>query len=142
MRTPFHKMAYFAVLMAMMLLMGERLVPHHHCEGCSVSYGSVAETIHFGFGECEECEHAHCGHSHDHTDGDCCDGSQQYFRIADNNVQLDKKPVVPLYSLYLLQPELQLQSPGHTRSYNTFHYRLRIPDVTVLHAALRAPPVA
>ena len=59
MKNILRKIAYTSVLMAMALLMGERIVPHHHCDESAIPGNASVGTIHFGYGECEECEHRH-----------------------------------------------------------------------------------
>lgn len=136
MKTLFHKTAYLVVLMAMILLMGERLVPHHHCgEG-----SHVTETIHFGFGECHECEHAHTEDDHAHSEEQCCDDSQPLFRIADGDSNPVKKVLEPCDDSFIL-PEPQLLA-SHTFSSFSCHCRFKIPDRSAPYTALRAPPVA
>lgn len=137
MKNLFRNIALSSVLMAMILLMGERIVPHHHCgEGAS-----VAGAVHFGYGECSECEHMHHGHSHTHTEEHCCDDSEYYSRQSSNETEFGKKflpqPLVCL-AVVLLLP---IQQPQRASLYSD-SYILKIPDRGVCCPSLRAPPVA
>ena len=138
----FRNIALYSVLMAFILLMGERVVPHHHCSGVSHS-GKTLSYTHFGYGECDECGHSHgCdGHGHKHDEEQCCDGSEYYSRQGDNGTELCKKfPVQPLVCFAV--PSLVPSSPQNENSKKETLYILKIPDRGVMSASLRAPPVA
>ena len=135
------KIAYMSVLMAMTLLMGERIVPHHHCDESAISGYASAGTIHFGYGECEECEHRHCGDDHTHSEEKCCDDSQLLFRIAENGNDLIKKVITFNSSCFILFEQSPLPT-AHQHGFYSCYCRLKIPDTGAPYTALRAPPVA
>ena len=136
------KTALFSVLVAFAVLMGERIVPHHHC-GEDLPAGNVVAVTHFGYGECGECEHAHGadGHGHEHDEEQCCGDTEFYTRQSDNGPDLIKKALLqPLISIAV--PSLLSASPQYSNSDEEFLYILRIPDRGTMSASLRAPPVA
>ena len=139
MKPLFHRIAYFVVLMATLLLMGERFVPHHHCGEISL-YGDIAVTaIHFGYDGCDECAHSHCSHGHSHSEEKCCDDSQLLFRHADGDGVSVKKVVYP-NSICFVLPELQTLAVNHLSGATFCYSQLKIPDIGAPYAALRAPP--
>ena len=141
MKSLFHRIAYFVVLMAMALLMCERFVPHHHCGEISL-YGDITVTaIHFGYDGCEECSHSHCSHGHSHSEEKCCDESQLLFRHADGDNLSFKKVVYPSNICFVL-PEQQMSVVNHSSGTPSCFSQLKIPDIGAPYAALRAPPTA
>lgn len=141
MKRLFLRTAYLVVLMAMTLLMGERIVPHHHCAE-SPLYGSAAVgIIHFGYGECEECSHHHCDHGHSHSEEKCCDESQLLFRIAEDGNDLLKKVITFSGSCFILC-EQSLLPTVNAGCYISCYSQQKIPDTGAPYTALRAPPVA
>lgn len=141
MKSPFRKIAYFVVLIAMVLLVGERSVPHHHCGEGTVCCTHQPAAIHFGYGECEECEHGNCGHGHNSTEEHCCDDSLLYFRMPGNDTQVEKKYVAFNVSCFLV-PEETLSHAVHVCSNHQCFLRLVIPDIGIPNKSLRAPPIA
>lgn len=132
------KIAYLLVLMAMVLLMGERLVPHHHCVELHSGCCTGVENVHFGYGDCEECAGNGAGHSH--SEEHCCDDTQLYLRVSGADIHFEKK-YISLNSGFLLPEQILLPVDDSCVPY-FFLWHLKIPDVAVLHSALRAPPVA
>lgn len=141
MKTLFRKMAYLMVLMAFLLLMGEKSVPHHHCGEGLACCGHVEETIHFGYGECEECGRGACGHGHEDASGNCCDGSLLYYRMPGSDTQAEKKFVAFNGGCLILHEEV-LFLPGRLCCRHYSPVPLEIPDIGVQYMPLRAPPVA
>ena len=139
MKTLSHKIAYMTVFVAMILLMGERAVPHHHCAEGVACGNLVAEAVHFGYGECDECEDSH---SHDQSsEGNCCGDIQFYLRVAKSDLQVDKKTISFNAGCYVLC-DLPSMHIVHTICTHCCCYKLKIPDIGASYMALRAPPVA
>lgn len=142
MKTLLHKIAYFAVLMAFVLLMGERSVPHHHCGEGLACCNHQAGAIHFGYGECEECGHGECGHSHEGTDGGiCCSESLLYFRMPGSDTQVEKKFIVFNGGCFILPEEIPFMAE-QLCCCQSLPTPLEIPDIGIRYMPLRAPPVA
>ena len=138
MKSMLRKIAYILVLMAFVVLMAEKVVPHHHCADEHIA---VKATTHFGYGECSECEHSHGCEEHGHDKEQCCDDSEYYSRQGDNGTELCKKfPLQPLVCFAV--PSLVPASPQNEKSKEETLYILKIPDRGVRSASLRAPPVA
>ena len=131
------KIAYILVLMAFAVLMGERVVPHHHC-GEGFLCGTETAEIHFGYGE---CGHSHCDDGHSHDEERCCDEVEYYSRPSDDETDVCKAILVhhPVY-FALLSQSSQCPVGGAVLVENC--YILKIPDRGVSSASLRAPPVA
>ena len=141
MKRGLNRISYLVVLMAMVLFMSTRLIPHHHC---SASDQRIAHSVHFGYdkcGCCDKCCHdnAHdCEHSH--SAQQCCNDSQFYLRIYDDDNSfvkniLNSQPAIILSAIVILnQPQIK----------ETFFYDHGKPPLirAVVCHALRAPPVA
>lgn len=140
MKNIFRNIALFSVLMAFVVLMGEKVVPHHHC-GEVLPSGKVMAVTHFGYGECGDCEHSHGDGHHDHDKEQCCDDTEYYSRQVDHGVELSKKLFAqPLISFAV--PQLRFDALLQGNSPRGDFYILKIPDRGVRCNSLRAPPVA
>lgn len=135
----FKKISYLLVLMAVTLFMGMRSMPHHHC--CFASnVMAPSHAVHFGFGDCEECEHEHDGdEGHSHTGTECFSESHFYVRVTDDTYVAKK--------IHNMQPLTFIQESALTAyPCNVEHYapddRNRELCRTVSSISLRAPPVA
>lgn len=137
MKSILRKIAYMLVLIAMVLLMGEMLVPHHHCVEMTAGVG--VESVHFGYGDCKECDG--CESEHSHSGDSCCDDTQLYFRSVGEDSHLDKKFLL-LSNPFFIQPEQMLSFDSHVCCTYNILYRLKVPDVGASFTSLRAPPVA
>ena len=137
MRTAFRKTAYLVLLVAMTLLLGEKVVPHHHCVGvwaeCCADIGSV----HFGYGDCEDCDGHDAGHAHDEEH--CCEDTPLYLRASGSDVHVEKRYLVSNDSFIIPQQPVLPVSDAVADCILLWH--LKIPDVRVPYHALRAPPV-
>lgn len=137
MRTAFRKTAYLFLLVAMTLLLGEKVVPHHHCVGvwaeCCADIGSV----HFGYGDCEDCDGHDAGHAHDEEH--CCEDTPLYLRASGSDVHVEKRYLVSNDSFIIPQQPVLPVSDAVADCILLWH--LKIPDVRVPYHALRAPPV-
>lgn len=137
MRTAFRKTAYLFLLVAMTLLLGEKVVPHHHCVGvwaeCCADIGSV----HFGYGDCEDCDGHDAGHAHDEEH--CCEDTPLYLRASGSDVHVEKRYLVSNDSFIIPQQPVLPVSDAVADCILLWH--LKIPDIRVPYHALRAPPV-
>lgn len=137
MRTAFRKTAYLFLFVAMTLLLGEKVVPHHHCVGvwaeCCADIGSV----HFGYGDCEDCDGHDAGHAHDEEH--CCEDTPLYLRASGSDVHVEKRYLVSNDSFIIPQQPVLPVSDAVADCILLWH--LKIPDVRVPYHALRAPPV-
>lgn len=137
MRTAFRKTAYLFLLVAMTLLLGEKVVPHHHCVGvwaeCCADIGSV----HFGYGDCEDCDGHDAGHAHDEEH--CCEDTPLYLRASGSDVHVEKRYLVSNDSFIIPQQPVLPVSDAVADCILLWH--LKIPDIRVTYHALRAPPV-
>ena len=132
------KIAYLLVLVAMVLLMGEKIVPHHHCVELHSGCCTGVESIHFGYGDCEECAGEGSGHSH--GEERCCDDTQLYLRVPGADVHFEKK-YISFNNSFILPEQIVLSvEDSHVPYICLWH--LKIPDVWVPNTGLRAPPVA
>ncbi len=132
------KIAYLLVLVAMVLLMGEKIVPHHHCVELHSGCCTGVESIHFGYGDCEECAGEGSGHSH--GEERCCDDTQLYLRVPGADVHFEKK-YISFNNSFILPEQIVLSvEDSHVPYICLWH--LKIPDVWVPHTGLRAPPIA
>ena len=141
MKRGLYKISYMVVLMAMVLLMGTRFIPHHHCAS---SDNGTAHAVHFGYDECDSCDNCCHQHSHDcdhsHSEQQCCNDFQFYLRIYDddnsfvNNI-FNPQPSIALSDIYIfIQPQINEQ---------WFCDDINPPQIrTASSHALRAPPVA
>ena len=98
------KISYMVVLLAMIMFMGTRIVPHHHCATATDS------SVHFGFGDCDGCEHSHggghdCGHNdaHSHSETPCFSDFKFFLRIYDDDTFIVKK--ISAFQPAMLLPE-------------------------------------
>ena len=138
MRNVSRKIAYLLVLVAMVLLMGEKIVPHHHCVELHAGCCTGVESIHFGYGDCEECAGEGSGHSH--GEERCCDDTQLYLRVPGADVHFEKK-YISFNNGFILPEQIVLSvEDSHVPYICLWH--LKIPDVWVPYTGLRAPPVA
>ena len=91
------RISYIMVLLAMVLYVGLRIVPHHHCL-CN----DVQET-HVGFGECGDCHHSHHDEGdaseHPHSTLQCCNGLQ-FCRCSEDEILVEKKSLDYEHTLY------------------------------------------
>ena len=137
MRTAFRKTAYLFLFVAMTLLLGEKVVPHHHCVGvwaeCCADIGSV----HFGYGDCEDCDGHDAGHAHDEEH--CCEDTPLYLRASGSDVHVEKRYLVSNDSFIIPQQPVLPVNDAVADCILLWH--LKIPDVRVPYHALRAPPV-
>ena len=137
MRTAFRKTAYLFLLVAMTLLLGEKVVPHHHCVGvwaeCCADIGSV----HFGYGDCEDCDGHDAGHAHDEEH--CCEDTPLYLRASGSDVHVEKRYLVSNDSFIIPQQPVLPVNDAVADCILLWH--LKIPDIRVPYHALRAPPV-
>ena len=137
MRTAFRKTAYLFLLVAMTLLLGEKVVPHHHCVGvwaeCCADIGSV----HFGYGDCEDCDGHDAGHAHDEEH--CCEDTPLYLRASGSDVHVEKRYLVSNDSFII--PQQPVLPVSDAVAYCILLWHLKIPDIRVPYHALRAPPV-
>ena len=132
------KIAYLLVLVAMVLLMGEKIVPHHHCVELHSGCCTGVERVHFGYGDCEECAGEGSGHSH--GEERCCDDTQLYLRVPGADVHFEKKYIS--FNNSFILPEQIVLSVEDSRVPYICLWHLKIPDVWVPNTGLRAPPVA
>lgn len=92
------RISYITVLLAMVLYVGLRIVPHHHCL-CN----DVQET-HVGFGECGDCHHSHHGEDdaseHRHSTLQCCN-ALQFCRCSEDEILVEKKSLDYEHTLYI-----------------------------------------
>ena len=132
------KIAYLLVLVAMVLLMGEKIVPHHHCVELHSGCCTGVESIHFGYGDCEECAGEGSGHSH--GEERCCDDTQLYLRVPGADVHFEKK-YISFNNSFILSEQIVLSVEDSRVPYICL-WHLKIPDVWVPHTGLRAPPIA
>ena len=132
------KIAYLLVLVAMVLLMGEKIVPHHHCVELHTGCCTGVERVHFGYGDCEECACEGAGHSH--GEERCCDDTQLYLRVQGADVHFEKK-YISFNNGFILPEQIVLSVEDSRVPYISF-WHLKIPDVWVPYTGLRAPPVA
>lgn len=136
----FRKTALLAVLAAFIMLVGARVVPHHHCGGASLSGGTAVAT-HFGYGVCEECSHSRCCGGHEHDSSRCCDDTEYYSRQAGDEEELCLKTFVQQPLCIASLPSVQFCNL-FVKSPVRLFYNLKIPDRGVTFVPLRAPPVA
>ena len=135
------KISYMVVLLAMIMFMGTRIVPHHHCATATDS------SVHFGFGDCDGCEHSHggghdCGHNdaHSHSETPCFSDSQFFLRVYDNDTFIVKK--ISAFQPAMLLPE-SLQAYVPTVQSVRYSDNEAPPLIKVFsYNSLRAPPVA
>ena len=138
------KISYMVVLLAMIMFMGTRIVPHHHC---ATSSETLLQTVHFGYGDCEGCEHSHnnehnCGHddAHSHSEAHCYSDSQFFLRVCDNDSFVVQKTLA--FQPAKLLPELFKVCVPNVQSV-WCHAAETPPSIRVLpFRLLRAPPVA
>lgn len=91
------KISYSVMLVATLLLMGVRLIPHHHCE-CIPDTIAHTRPIHFGLEDCDDCQNHGCSDRHGHSGKICHDASLFYNRVADDITFVAKKALqLPLY---------------------------------------------
>lgn len=136
----FKKISYMLVLMAVVLFLGMRSMPHHHC---SIESGASApiHAVHFGFGGCDDCAHEHDSEErHTHTEGPCFSEYHFFLRITDDSTFIAKKT-------YNIQPALILQEAEWLSNINFVVYNNSGPFFRLLcrivpSNQLRAPPVA
>lgn len=141
MKTLFKRTAYLLVLIAMTLLMSESIVPHHHCEEVTQHCHTVKETIHFGYGKCEECTATHGDSQHEHSESHCCDDTKIYIRTAGNDAHVEKRFVAHNSSCFILNEQPVIYK-SHTCSSYSCYCQLKIPDIGIPDTPLRAPPFA
>lgn len=133
------KISYMLVLVAMIMFMGARIVPHHHC---GADFGAQQHAMHIGFDDCECCGHEHqdSDNGHTHSGAHCFSDSQFFLRLYDDHQFVVKKtfnlqPAMLLPELPLCFPKqcviawCQYDTEPPVQRYYTF-------------GALRAPPVA
>lgn len=134
------RLSYIAVLLAMVLCVGLRAVPHHHC-GCS---GDAA--IHLGY---ENCSHGHdnghqsdeCGHNDNSDSGAklCC-GQLEFCRCSNDALYTLKRTLDSGFILYSSARE-GLTADEAAPRYCILERRLFLPNYHSCSTALRAPPV-
>ena len=131
------KISYISVLVAIIMLMGMRVMPHHHCE-CSTG---VISSVHFGFDDCDECTHHGCGEEDEHAGMLCYDASLFYHRFADDDTYIVKKFCTPLQFFVLWNMPVLADVPTMP-----LHWccsgELVPPERSICSFALRGPPVA
>lgn len=133
----FKKISYSLVLMAVVLFMGVRSMPHHHCNIGSGTHSPHA--VHFGFGDCESCEHEHgCDEERSHTCTPCLSDSH-FLRITDDNSFFVKK-AGNMQSLFI-QPDEELLSDNNFIEYYDTGGFFSCLSRAVASISLRAPPV-
>ena len=137
MRTAFRKTAYLFLLVAMTLLLGEKVVPHHHCVGVWAECCVDIESVHFGYGDCEDCDGHDAGHAHDEEH--CCEDTPLYLRASGSDVHVEKRYLVSNDSFIIPQQPVLPVSDAVADCILLWH--LKIPDIRVPYHALRAPPV-
>ena len=137
MRTAFRKTAYLVLLVAMTLLLGEKVVPHHHCVGVWAECCADIDNVHFGYGDCDDCDGHDAGHAHDEEQ--CCEDTPLYLRASGNDVHVEKRYLVSNDNFII--PQQPLLPVSDTVADCLFLWHLKIPDVSVPCYALRAPPV-
>ena len=137
MRTAFRKTAYLFLLVAMTLLLGEKVVPHHHCVGVWAECCADIESVHFGYGDCEDCDGHDAGHAHDEEH--CCEDTPLYLRASGSDVHVEKRYLVSNDSFIIPQQPVLPVNDAVADCILLWH--LKIPDVRVPYHALRAPPV-
>ena len=137
MRTAFRKTAYLVLLVAMTLLLGEKVVPHHHCVGVWAECSADIESVHFGYGDCEDCDGHDAGHAHDEEH--CCEDTPLYLRASGSDVHVEKRYLVSNDSFIIPQQPVLPVNDAVADCILLWH--LKIPDVRVPYHALRAPPV-
>ena len=137
MRTAFRKTAYLFLLVAMTLLLGEKVVPHHHCVGVWAECCADIEGVHFGYGDCEDCDGHDAGHAHDEEH--CCEDTPLYLRASGSDVHVEKRYLVSNDSFIIPQQPVLPVSDAVADCILLWH--LKIPDIRVPYHALRAPPV-
>ena len=137
MRTAFRKTAYLFLLVAMTLLLGEKVVPHHHCVGVWAECCADIESVHFGYGDCEDCDGHDAGHAHDEEH--CCEDTPLYLRASGSDVHVEKRYLVSNDSFIIPQQPVLPVSDAVADCILLWH--LKSPDIRVPYHALRAPPV-
>jgi hypothetical protein len=127
------KISYMSVLVAIIMLMGLRAMPHHHCE-CGTG---VISTVHFGF---DDCAHHGCGEEDEHTGMLCYDASLFYHRLANDDTFVAKKFCTPLQFFVLWNMPVQVAVPSMPQLwYCSEEFAPSERDISSL--ALRGPPV-
>lgn len=139
MRGVVNKVSYLAVLFTMVLYVGLRIVPHHHCDAHSVP------SIHMGYGACDcSCPHSCCGDSDERNQeqdcGHCC-GDAEFCRAAEDDAPLYKR-MAPDNTLFAIPVENAFISLSEFATYYSLEGITRVPDAFFFFHALRAPPVA
>ncbi|MBR3915506.1 MAG: hypothetical protein IKJ49_00030 [Bacteroidaceae bacterium] len=137
MRGLMRKISYMLMLMAISMLMGMRVMPHHHC-GCSTA--DVA-SIHFGITECDKCEHHGCDEEEEHSGRLCYDASLFYFRLASDDTFVAKKSIFPIQLIALLNISALADMPAVKLQWSEFREHTP-PEQELSTLALRGPPAA
>ena len=134
------KLSYIVVLLAMIMFMGTRLVPHHHC---AISSETLSHTVHFGFGDCEGCEHDRdCEHddTHSHSETHCFSDSHFFLRVYENDSFVLQKTLA-FQPAMLLPEQFKLYVPNVQTVWCSADETP--PSIRVFSfRSLRAPPVA
>lgn len=139
MRGNIRKISLIPVLMAVILFMGMRSVPHHHCS--SAVYESV---VHFGIEECDDCSccngcHGESEDNHPHEE--CFVWDNFLFHIPG-----DSKCILHIKALshqqYCLPAEImQLEASLELHCWCE-PYLFKRSSACAVTATLRAPPFA
>lgn len=137
MRGILKKVSYITVLLTMVLYVGLRIVPHHHC-ACD-----YVQKVHLGYGECGECSHEHhdgCDDNGHDCDAELCCGDTEFCRCADDDNIVCKKPAVNDFVAFIYT-----ETGICCRETEPFKPIIRddftVPDAHCRSLSLRAPPV-
>lgn len=131
------KISYLFMLVAISMLMGVRVMPHHHC-GCSTA--DVA-SIHFGITGCDKCEHHGCDEEEEHSGKLCYDASLFCFRPAGDDTFVAKKPFSPIQFIALPDISALADMPAVKPQWSEF-WEHTPPEREFSTLALRGPPAA
>lgn len=134
------RISHLFLSVAMIMLMGLRVVPHHHYK-CGNAELLSLETVHFGFGECSECKHHDCGEEHGNSGEQCRDATLLYYRAAGNDELAVKKLPAPMLFAGLLSQVAITDVPSARQEWYDIHV-FRHPSRVLSSFALRGPPVA
>lgn len=131
----------FFVLMALVVLLVGRVLPHHH----HVTY--VADNITPIAVTClgvhchnaDACNHSECTH-HDHDESLCLDSDNILFEQHSGNKKIVYGTQIPI--LFVLSvPEYTIYKKYFSHKFQVYLYP-KIPDETSLLFSLRAPPAS
>ena len=134
------RISHILMLVAMFMLMGMRVVPHHHSECTTIATGPLP-ALHFCFGECVECERHDCSEEHNNSGELCYDASLLYYRAADQDaISIKKQSSSLLFAVFLLPVRMTDVLYEKHEWYDIHVFRHSVPVYSL--QVLRGPPVA